>query len=158
MSEGEIPINPGDLPTNEITLEESQIYVGSLDRVAVSMKLSKKGVLYCAIQCTVTEGDYEGMGVGTNYLALPIAVRPDASKKEKIYAQNTANAKFGRFCRSFKIKNELPPVRLEDPESIQRFQDAIAKNYGNIGKFQIQNQEFPEGSGRQRSGISDFVF
>jgi len=156
--EGMIPVNAGDLPVNEITLEESVVYVGSLDKVAVSMKLSRKDVLYCAIQCTVTEGDYEGMTVGTNYLALPIYVHPNATKKEKIYAQNTANAKFGRFTRSFKVKGEIQYVKLADPESVQRFQDWMGKHYGNTGKFMIQNQEFPEGTGRQRSGISDFVF
>jgi hypothetical protein len=153
--EGGIPINVGDLPVNEINLEESQIYSGSLDRVAVALKESKRGLLYCAVQCTVTEGDYEGMTVGTNYLALPIGVRDDASKKEKIYAQNNANAKFGRFCRAFKIKGEAPAVSLSNPDSIQAFQDWIAKSYGNVGKFQVQNQEF---NGRMRSGIADFVF
>ena len=72
-------------------------------------------------------------------------------------AQNN-NAAFSRFAKSFKISGPIPPVSLEHPESIQAFQDHISKAYGNRGKFMVQNQEFPQGSGRMRSSISDFVF
>lgn len=155
--DGGIPINAGDLPIDTVKLEESDVYVGTLEKVVVSARPSKNGVLFCAVQCAVSQGDYEGVTVTINYLPLPIAVHPNASKKEKIYAQNTSAA-FGRFCRSFKIKGEIPKVSLSDSESVQRFQEFISKFYGNEGKFMIRNQEFPEGSGRMRSGVSDFVF
>ncbi len=157
--EGGIPIRAGDIPTETVTLEESLVYLGSFGKIAVSSKLSKKDVLYCAVQCTVSAGDYEGMTVTINYLPLPVAAGPNASKKMKIQAQNTSAA-FGRFRKSIKIPDSavIPTVRLSEPQTIQAFQDFMAKYYGNSCKFMIKNQEFPEGSGRKRSGLSDFVF
>ncbi len=152
-----IPINPADLPTDGVTMEESQVYPAILEKATVSMKLSKKDVLYCAVQVSIPDGDYEGMVVSLNYLALPIGLPADASKKEKIHAQNLG-APFARFLRSFKITAIMPPVSLGRPDSLQAWQDWVAKAYGNRGKIMIKNQEFPEGSGRMRSGISDFVF
>lgn len=157
MSNGEIPINAGDLPVDTVLLEESGVYPCTLERATVSMKPSKKGVLYCAVQVSVTEGDFEGQMLTINYLPLPVAVGPDASKKERILAMNVS-APFGRFCRSFKITGVIPSVSLSNPDSIRNWQDWIEKFYGNNGKVTIRNQEFPEGSGRQRSSLSDFVF
>ena len=153
MTEGGIPVNAADLPTDQVVLEESQVYPVTLDRVAVSLKLSKRDVLYCAAQTTVASGDYEGVPLGINYLPLPVGTHPNASKKEKIQAQNIS-AMFGRFCRCFGVKGIIPPVSLDDPESIQAFQDFISKFYGNQGKVMVKNQEF---NGRDRSGISDFL-
>lgn len=152
-----IPVNAGDLPIDAVQMEESQVYPATLEKVVVASKLSKRGVVYCAVQVSIPEGDYEGMTVALNYLPLPIGVRSDATKKEKIAAQNQSAA-FGRFCRSFKITGQVPAVSLASAESINRFHDFMSKFYGNRGKVMIRNQEFPEGSGRQRSGISDFVF
>lgn len=152
-----IPVNPSDLPTDQVTLEESQVYPAILEKVAVSMKPSKRGVLYCAVQVSIPSGDYEGIILMQNYLPLPIGTHPNASKKEKVFAQNTS-ASFARFAKSFKINKMLPPVNLARPETVQAFQDEIAKFYGNSGKIMVQNQEFPEGSGRRRSSVSDYVF
>jgi len=157
MSNGEIPINVGDLPIDTVLLEESGVYPAALERATVSMKLSKKGVLFCAVQVSVTEGDFEGQMLTINYLPLPVAVGADATKRERIQALNQSAA-FGRFCRSFKITGAMPPVSLTNPDSIRAWQDWIEKYYGNNGKVTVRNQEFPEGSGRMRSGLSDFVF
>lgn len=152
-----IPINPSDLPIDAVTMEESQVYPAILEKATIAMRLSKKDVLYCAVQVSIPDGDYEGMIVSANYLALPIPLRPESTKKDKIHATNIG-APFARFSRSFKLPGGMPQVSLARPDTVQAWQKWIAKAYGNRGKIMIKNQEFPEGSGRMRSGISDFVF
>jgi|SRR5882724_1738698 len=156
MAEGEIPINPGDLPIDSISLDDSLVYAVSLVKGIVNPKADKSGFIFCKLQYEVAEGDYEGMTVMQNWLRLPVALTANPSKKELVQKTNM-NAPFGRFCRAFRITHVMPPVRLEDRESIEAWQEWIEKAYGNIGKVTIQNQEFPEGSGRMRSGIADFV-
>lgn len=157
MSEGEIPINTGDLPIDAITLDESNVYNGYLKRATVSPKPNKSGAVYCAIQLEVADGDYEGMIVMMNHLPLPVPITPDMRKSERIKAHNQA-VSFGRFVRAFGINDALHYVSLSDPESIREWHEWIEKFHGNSGKFTVKNQEFPEGSGRLRSGVSDFVF
>lgn len=157
MTEGQIPINAGDLPIDTVTLEESNVYTGYLRRASVSPKPDRNGNVFCALQLEVAQGDFEGVTVQMNYLPLPQALSSDMTKAQKIKAQNLS-APFGRFCRAFKIHGMIPPVSLTDPRSVGIFQEWITQFYDSIGKFTVRNQEFPEGSGRMRSGVSDFVF
>lgn len=152
-----IPVNLSDLSVDAPVMEESQVYSAVLEKVAVSMKPDKGGRVFCSVQCSIPDGDYEGYVVQTNWLVLPYGVRPDASKRAKIQQQKDC-APFTRFARSFRITGTPPVVSLGRPESIQAFQDWIAKSYGNRGKIMIQNQEFPQGSGRKRSGINEWIF
>ena len=154
---GEIPINPGDLPIDGINLEESVVYTGELRRATISPKLDRNGNVYCAVQLEVADGDYEGMNVAMNYLPIPNPISEDAPKRDRIKAHNQA-VSFGRFCRAFKIDGAMPAVKAGDSESYNRWQDWVSQFYGRTGKFTVQNQEFPEGSGRMRSGVRDFVF
>ena len=157
MSEGMIPINAEDLPIDSVPMEESSVYNGYLRKATISPKLSKKDVLYCALQLEVADGDYEGRTVMLNYLPLPVGISPDASKAQRIKIQEQ-NQAFGRFVKAFKISGRIPSVSLSNPDSLTAWQAWIEPFYDKVGKFTIRNQEFPEGSGRLRSSVSDFVF
>jgi len=157
MSEGQIPVGSGDLPIDTPPMDESQVYTGSLMRVTLSPKLDKRGGMFSAVQVEVLEGDFEGFTVMQNYLPLPVAVDESMPKAERLRAM-ARGVSFERFCRAFGIKGAMPIPRLGDSESCTAWQDWIATFYGNNGKFTVKNQEFPEGSGRQRSGVSDYVF
>jgi len=159
MSEesGQIPVNAGDLPIDVVTMEESGIYVGILKQVVINPKLSKKQqIIFCMASLEVAEGDYEGRTVNHNYIPLPVAVTPDMNKAQRIRAIDLS-VPFRRFSAAFRITGIIPPVKsLADAEGIRAWHEWISKFYGNQAKFQIRNQEFPEGSGRMRSGVSDF--
>lgn len=154
MSDGFIDI--GSLPIESVVLDESLVYVVSLTKATLSPKIDTGGRMYCSLMTEVVQGDYEGKAVGTNWLPIPYPISDTASKKDRYKWQDTVNT-FARFCRSFKIKDQMPEVDLIDPDSKQRWQDWIEKSYGNVGKVTIQNQEFPKGSGKLRSGINDYV-
>jgi hypothetical protein len=155
MSEdGMIPVGSGDFPIDVPALEESGVYTVRLMKVALSPKLDKRDLMYCALQTEVAEGDYEGYVLMRNYLPLPIAVPESASKAAKFQAQRIS-VDFERFCQAFKIKSAMPVVKgVNDTEGKALWHEWISQFYGNIGKVTIQNQEF---QGRTRSGINDFV-
>ena len=158
MTEGAIPINPEDLPIDNVVMDDSLVYVGELVKAVVAQKLDRNGAAYCSIQVAVTDGDYEGRTVMRNYIQLPRAITSEMTKRDRILAQDGMVA-FGRFCRAFGIRGTpMPEVDHRNPDTLQAWQDWIGKFYGNTGKFTVQNQEYPEGSGRMRSGINDFVF
>lgn len=157
MSEGAIPVNLEDLPIEGTPLDESEVYTGELVKSTVSPKTDKRGNVFVNLQVVVTEGDAEGKTVMLNYLPLPVPMLEEMTKRDKMRAEDISVA-FARFCRSFGIRGRMPQVDLSDPESIGVWQDWISQFYGRIGKFTVKNQEFPEGSGRLRSGISDFLF
>jgi hypothetical protein len=138
-------------------MDDSAVYHGEFVRAALSPKLDKNGNTFCSIQVAVLEGDFEGRTVNRNYLALPVAIHQDMSKRERIKAQDLA-VSFARFCRAFGIKGKMPAANLGNAESTAEWQEWISQFYGNTGRFTVQNQEFPENSGRMRSGINDFIF
>lgn len=153
MSEGQIPVNAEDLPLETALLEESEVYTAEFTKFALAMKLDKQGGMYGAAQFVVTDTDYEGQTLMLNWLPLPTSVHPDASKRERIAAQNRS-VTFGRFCKAFKITGRIPSVNLHDSDSMSAFQDWISQFYGNTGKITVRNQEF---NGRLRSGVNDFL-
>ena len=153
MSDGQIPVNLSDLPITVATLDESEVYTGELSRMTLAPKTDKNGNLYCSIATVVQGGDYDGQTIGRGYLAIPRAITEDMSKSERIKAQNAA-APFARFCRSFKIDGQMPGLSLSDHEAWDHW---ASQQIGRLGKFSVQNQEYPEGSGQFRSGINDFV-
>ena len=157
MAEGHIPINPEDLPIDTVAMEESNVYTGFLRKAVVSPKPDKNGWVFCALQIEVAEGDYEGRTVGMKYLPLPGEITEGMNKAQRIRAMDKA-VSFGRFCRAFTVKGRMPIVSFSEPDSIQEWQTWIEQYYDNQGKFTVRNQEWPEGSGRVRSGIADFVF
>jgi len=161
--EGMIPVNAGDIPIDVVTMEESGIYNGILRQVVINPKLSKKQQLvFCMAHIEVADGDYEGRTVNHNYIPLPINVTQDMSKAQRIRAMDISTA-WGRFQNAFRITGDIPTLPLvgyekflQNAEGIRAWHEWVSKFYGNQGKFQIRNQEFPEGSGRMRSGVSDF--
>ncbi len=157
MSEGQIPIGLSDLPIDTVPRDESLIYHGTLNRATVSPKLDKNGYAYASVQVEITEGDFEGRSVSMNYLPLPVALSPDMTKSQRIRALDKS-VSFARFARAFSIHGNMPAVDHSDPDTISMWQEWVEKFYGNGGKFTVRNQEFPEGSGRMRSGIADFIF
>ena len=158
MAEGEIPINPQDLPIDTTPLEESNVYTGYFRRATVSPKPSKGGLVFAALQFEVAEGDFEGRTVMMQYMPLPVKVTDTMNKAQRIRAIDATHVPFGRFARAFGIKsNNMPEVTLAAPDSLGRWQEWISQFYDQTGKFTIRNQEFPEGSGRLRSGVNDFV-
>lgn len=152
-----IPVGSGDLPINVDPLSESGVYLVTLDKVGLSPKPDRHGSVYCQLQTTVCEGDDEGYTLAMNYLPTPVYVDADATARERKKAARI-NFMFERFCRSFKITGKLPEVRLTDYESMEAFKNLMSQHIGNVGKVTAQNQEFPEGSGRVRSSIRDFIF
>lgn len=154
MSDGFIPVD--NLPLEQVTLDDSLVYNVTLEKSTLA-KVDKAGDPFCNLQLQVVDGDYEGKTVMMNYLPLPIAVADTATKAVRIKAQDKS-ANFARFCKSFGIREPMPVVDMADADSKQRWQDWIAKFYGNTGKITIRNQEFPEGTGKLRSGVNDFVF
>ena len=157
MTEGQIPINAEDLPIDTVPMDESSVYTGELTKATLSPKLDKRDDMFCAVQVAVMEGDFEGRTVMLNWLLLPIPLSPDMNKRERVQAIDKSTS-FGRFAKSFGIKGKIPSVDIRNSESVSEWQDWISQFYGNQGKFTVRNQEFPEGSGRMRSGINDFVF
>lgn len=158
MEESGIPINASDLPINAPTLEDDLIYEGTLERVAIALKLDKNDNIYCSVKCSIVNNDvYEGLDVTLNYLRLPVAVPPDAGKKQRVRAQ-VHNAPFGRFVRAFKLKGVVPAVTdIRDDAQREAFTAWIESHYGNVGAFSVANEEFPVGSGRISSKIKDFT-
>ena len=150
MSEGHIPVGSGDLPIDVTPLDESAVYNGILKRVVISPRLDKNGNTFCQATFEVADGDFEGKTVMMNYLPLPTLVDADMSKADRIRTRDRG-VPFERFCRAFKISGDMPSNHEE-------WQDWISQFYESMGKFTIRNQEFPEGSGRLRSGVSDFIF
>lgn len=150
-----IPVD--NLPIDSTPMDESSVYKAGLDKVTLSPKLDKSGGIFCAVQVVVNEGDFEGRTVRSNWVPLPMAVPEDATKRDKILAADRA-VMFGRFCRSFGIRGNMPEVRLVDSESVTAWNEWIGKFYGNVGRVTIRNQEFPSGSGRMNAGINDFIF
>lgn len=158
MTEGQIPVNLNDLPIDSAVLDDSSVYTGELTKATLSPKRDKNGNAYCAIQVAITEGDFEGKTVMRNYLALPTAITEDMTKRDRIKAQDNAVA-FARFARAFGLKGNMPGIGATfDASNVESWQSWIALAYGNTGKITVQNQEYPEGSGRMRSGINDFIF
>lgn len=158
-NEGGIPINLGDLPVEVIDMEESGVYSVKLKACDLADNLSKKGVLFCKPQFEVISGDYEGYTVFLNYLPVPVPV-PDEPKSDKIKAINN-NAQFAKMCAVFGIKGNMPPVRATDLASRRNWQEWMNQFTGDngvTGKITITNQEFPEGSGRKRPNVRDFVY
>jgi hypothetical protein len=158
MEEGMgIPVNMGDLPIDSAAMEDDKVYNGELKKITLARKKDKNGKTYCALQIEVVDGDFEGYTVMRNYLPLPIAVTEDMNKAQRIRAQQTS-VDFGRFARAFGLKGEMPHVDPFSDDSVANWQEYMDQFIGRTGKFTIENQEFPEGSGRQRPGIRDFVF
>lgn len=159
MSDGHIPVNAEDLPIDAVMLDDSLVYRMSLQKAMFPVKKSKKDVLFIGMSFQVVEGDYEGQTVNLNYMPLPVPVFEDMKKSDRIQAQNNSAA-FGRFCRAFGIRgslDELYKVTLEDQDSQRAASEWFDKHIGKVGSVTIANQEFPEGSGRQRSSVKDFV-
>lgn len=157
MAEGTIPINPEDLPTEAPTLEDSAVYNVVLKKFVINPRRSKEGtgVIFGKVTCEVSDGDFEGATLMSNYLPLPIG--SDGTKRGDFLAQKN-NAQFGRFCATFRIKGQMPAVDLNDASSVEAFNDWISQYYEASGKVTIRNQEFPAGSNRYQSGISDYIF
>lgn len=159
--DGEIPVNAGDLPIDAPEMDDAGVYTGELKKFTVSPKLDKNDKVYGSLQVEVTQGDFEGYTVMMNYLPLPIRVGENASKGQQVRA-TLNNVAFGRFVRGFGIKGEIPSVKSVNGqpsrEGVQAFTEFMDMFIGNTGKFTIQNQEFPAGSGRMRPGVKDFVF
>lgn len=158
MEESGIPINASDLPINAPTLEDDLIYEGTLEKVAIALKLDKNDNIYCSVKCSIVNNDvYEGLDVTLNYLRLPIPIAPDAGKKLRVRAQ-VHNAPFGRFVKAFKLKGVVPEVNdVRNNEQREKFTQWIESFYGNQGAFSVSNEEFPVGSGRMSSKIKDFT-
>lgn len=154
MADGQIPTNAEDLPIDTVPMDDSKVYVGELRKFTCAMKLDKRGGMYASIQIEVTEGEFEGRTVMMNYLALPMKIDPDATRAERIKALDRA-VTFGRFSKAFKVKGTIPYA--DGLEGAQGWNNWMETFLGNGGKFTISNQEYPEGSGRIRSGIADFV-
>ena len=160
--EGHIPVNLDDLPIDTIQMDESLVYKGELTRITLSPKPSKNNMIYCAIGITVTEGDFEGKTATSNYLPIPVSVPENATKKERIQILDN-NQTFMRFVRSFGIGGKMPPVWVNevggvDTDALQTWNDWASTYKGHSCRgFTIRNQEFPEGSGRLRPNIVDFV-
>ena len=153
MSEtGGIPINYGDLPTEGTVLDEGQPYRAELTKIALSLKRDKNNMMFCAVEVSVTEGDYEGKTLNRNYLRLPIAPR-DGSAKEMNRVKDM-NEQFGRFCRAFKISGTPPELLFGDAESMARWHDFMSQFYGNQALVTIKNEEY---QGRVTSRLNDFV-
>lgn len=157
MSEGRIPVNASDLPIDTPALDESLVYDVSLKKVVVNPTRAKNDVVFCKVTFEVTGGDYEGALLNLNYLPLPLPVDSGMTRGE-LFRANRNNVPFGRFARAFKIDGTVPEVDLLDQQSISDFQDWIAQFYESQGKVTIRNQEYPEGSGKMRSGVNDFIF
>lgn len=157
MSEG-IPVNPSDLPIDNVTLDDSRPWRGKLDKVTLALKTDTNGHFYVSVRVSIVEDDdYEGLPVGRNYLALPIGVPDSAPKKVKIALQNH-NAPFARFARQFGINKPMPVITdIRDSEARQALADYFQQFEGNVGSFTVENREFPEGSGRITTSIRDFV-
>jgi hypothetical protein len=153
MSNGQIPINPGDYPIDSVALDESEVYTVELKRIGLATKFDKGGYLYCNLLTEVVGGDYEGKPLSANYIPLLVPINEDMTKGERIKAQDKSVA-FARFARAFKIDNA--PI-VESPADQERFNQWADMHIGKTGKVTISNQEFPEGSGRMRSSIKDFV-
>ena len=154
---GGIPVNPEDLPINNVLLEDDKIYEVELTKVAVSPKLSKRDKPYFAIQCVVTDGDFEGITLMRQYIEIPWKLDPDAPKRDRIQFQQSCRD-LGRFCKAFKVKGQVVYADREDGSWRESFAEWLDSSVGNRAKVSIQNQEFPEGSGKFNSSINDFVF
>lgn len=158
MTDGQIPVNPEDYNLFETPLDESSIYVTTLDKVTLSPKRDKNGYCYCAIQVIVADGDFEGKTVTMNYLPLLVPFEPGMSKREMIAAQDKS-AVFARFAKAYKVGGPIAYVTdPTDPEQRERFTEWMSKYIGNTGKVTVVMNEFPVGSGRRRPNINDFVF
>src|SRR5262245_39696072 len=156
--QGGIPVAAEDLPISTPTVDDSITYEGTLEKLAIALKVDSGDRIYCAVTCAIVNNDtYEGMSVTRHWLPLPIRVPADASKKMQIRAQ-IHNAPFGRFSRSFKLRGVPPEVTdFRNEAQREQFMNWIEKFYGNTGAFSIENSEFPAGSGRYSSKINDFV-
>lgn len=157
MVAGQIPINPEDLPIDVEPMDDSLVYTAILERAAIATKLDKRGGPFASLQFTIADGDYEGRTVMLNYLPLPIPLSEDMTKAEMIRTRDRG-VMMGRFARAFHLRGPMPSVtELNDRGAIDEWHDWIAQFYGNVGRLTVRNQEFPEGTGRMRSGVLDFV-
>ncbi len=119
-------------------------------KAVINPKADRNGNTFAQLSIEVASGDFEGKTVQMNYLPLPKVVTEGMSKAERIKASDLG-VPFQRFCRAFKITGHMPTDR-------EAWQDWISQFYESHGKFTVRNQEYPEGSGRMRSGVSDFIF
>jgi hypothetical protein len=152
MSDGAIPLNYGDLPTEGNVLNEGEPYRAELTKVALSLKRDKNNDMFCSIEVSVTEGLYEGKVLNRNYMRLPDRPK-DTSEKEMIRLKDR-NEGFGRFCRAFKIQGTPPDVVFGDSESYARWHDFMSQFYGNQALVTVKNEEY---QGRVTSRLNDFV-
>jgi len=159
MSTG-IPVNPEDLPIEAPYIDDtSAVYHVELNRI-VGPKADKNGLMFFGINTTITEGDYEGFMIGKNYIKLPIPMPPDAKKRERVQVDRH-NSDFGRFARAFKPRGALAPLfnltTLNDSDAVARAREYLEQCIGNSAAVTVENSEFPQGSGKMRSAINDFV-
>jgi hypothetical protein len=152
MSDGAIPLNYGDLPTEGTILTEGEPYRAELTRVAAAVKKDVSGHMYCAVEVCVVEGEYEGKVLNRNYLRLPVA--PKDSGVKEMNRVKDLNEQFGRFCHAFKITGEAPPLKFGDAESYARWHDWMSQFYGNQAAVTIKNEEY---QGRTTSRLNDFI-
>lgn len=159
--EGYIPVNPEDLPTSSALLDESEIYQVALKRIAISPKADKNNKAYCAVMVEVVSGDFEGATLVKNYLQMPWYLRPEVMTKRELYAATKQTEQFGRLAKCFKFKGSLPPELIpgaDNYEAVRAAWDEYFKMfYDNVGSVTIENSEFPQGSGRKRSALLDFI-
>lgn len=154
---GGLPVNPEDLPLENVPMEESAVYKCKLVEFKIGARLSKAGVAFGQVRFEVIDGDFEGYQIALNYMPLPVSVNEDMPKATKIKLINQ-NSMFAKFARAFGIKGPLPAFNFQDLDTHKAYVEHIAQFYGNDGQLTIQNQEFPEGSGRLRPGVRDFVY
>lgn len=148
-----IPVNPEDLPSNDVVLDDGAAYRVELKGVTLSPKTDKNGKYYCAIKTEVNEGDYEGFTLTMNYLPLPYTIPASSDKKTQIRHQNDV-ARFSRFCKCFGINKTFPGVKLGNAESMREWQDFVSRFVGNPGAVTVRNEDF---NGRTVSRLSDFI-
>jgi hypothetical protein len=149
-----IPMGPEDLPIESTPLDDSLIYTGVIRAVNLSPKLDKRGNNYFSVQCEVLEpDDFAGKTVMHQYIPVPVELMENDDKATRMRKLDSS-VSMGRFCKAFDIKN---PGVVEE-SGPERWNAILQANIGNVGKFSVRNQEFPEGSGRIRSSINDFVF
>ena len=124
-----IPINVGDIPTEETPMDEALVYKAFCKSLVMNDNPAVNGLYFLKAKYEVTEpDDYRGKVVMDNYIPIPPEVDASMDTKSRQRAME-AGIRFGRMMRSMGI--------AETPDGFDT-EEAIGKELS----FMIRNEEY----------------
>lgn len=137
-----IPVNPRDLPTEFVILDDTLAYKAIVKELRVSDNPDKNGNLYLIGKYEITEPlQFRGKNITDHYIGMPGPLSTNMDSVERDNALSKA-VKLGRLIRSAGFKTSASEFDTDEL-------------LGATIEFDIKNQEY---QGRTSSKINNYLF